>query len=167
MSNDFILGFMAGMLSIILLGLIIYAISKLDFKRRKFKRGNEYFIDILINLIINTVIIINVSDQLMIFKFLSYIIVIAIVILSSYVAHLTFSKKKDWVGKLLTSVFANVGLFAFAMGLFCVIEGWKTNGNLLSYGSILIAIGSFAMMFFIAFLQFIDGKQKNKTDENQ
>lgn len=42
------------------------------------------------------------------------------------------------------------------MGLFCVIEGWKSATEFLSYGSVLIAIGSFAMMFFIDFLQFLD-----------
>ncbi len=46
----------------------------------------------------------------------------AIVIISSRIAHSTFAKKEDWVGKLLTSVFANIGMFTFVMGLFRRME---------------------------------------------
>ncbi|MGE7111206.1 hypothetical protein [Lysinibacillus sp. NPDC047702] len=166
MSNDLILGSLAGVLFSAIIGLGINAILKFDFKRLKFTRGIDFFFEILINLFINSVILLSVSDQLRDFKFLAYITVIAVVYLSSYVAHLTFAKKKDWVEKLLTSVSANVGMFAFVMGLFCVIEGWKKADEMLSYGSVLIAIGSFAMMFFIAFLQFIDSKQKDKSVKN-
>lgn len=108
----------------------------------------------------------HLNDKLEIYGFISYVSLIAIVIISSRIAHSTFAKKEDWVGKLLTSVFANIGMFTFAMGLFCVIEGWKSASELLSYGNVVIAIGSFAMMFFIAFLKFLDCQQKNKTDEN-
>ncbi|WP_445477369.1 hypothetical protein ACULLL_12615 [Lysinibacillus irui] len=168
MSNDFILGSLAGVLFCVIVWLAICAISKVDFKKLKikFKRENEYFLEILINLFINTFIILSVSDKLDIFRFPSYVTLIAILIISSRTAHSTFAKNEEWVGKLLTSVFANVGMFTFAMGLFCVIEGWKSASELLSYGSVLIAISSFAMMFFIAFLQLIDIKQKNKTEEN-
>lgn len=93
------------------------------------------------------------NDRLGIYGFLSYVSLIAIVIISSRMAQSTFAKKEDWVGKLLTRVFANIGMFTFAMGLFCVIEGWKSASELLSYGNVVIAIGSFAMMFFIAFLK--------------
>ncbi|HBJ01834.1 MAG TPA: hypothetical protein DDY89_15410, partial [Lysinibacillus sp.] len=81
MSNDLISGVLAGILFSGIIGLTIYAISKMDLKRIKFKRGNEYFLEILINLVINTAIILSVSDRLEIFKFFSYICLIAIVIL--------------------------------------------------------------------------------------
>lgn len=91
------------------------------------------------------------NDRLEIYGFFSYVSLLAIVIISSRIAHSTFAKKEDWLGKRLTSVFANICMFSFAMGLFCVIEGWKRASELLSYVNVLIAIGSFAMMFFIAF----------------
>ncbi|KMN40272.1 hypothetical protein VK91_10910 [Lysinibacillus sp. LK3] len=62
------------------------------------------------------------NDILEIYGFFSYVSLITIVIISSRIAHSTFAKKEDWVGKLLTSVFANIGMFTFVMGLFRRME---------------------------------------------
>lgn len=166
MSIDFILGSMAGILFTVMLGLIITESLKINFEKVKFRSTFSIAIEIFVNFSINLFILFAVIDHLKIMKLLTYLLFIVVIVLSSYVAHLLYSKKKDWVGKLLTSFCANVGTFAFLVGVFCCIEGWKEADQSLTHGSVLIGVGSFIMMFFIAFSQLTDSHQKVEAVKN-
>lgn len=172
MSNDFILGSMAGVLSTFILGLIIYVILKTDFNRlklknelkRKLNKFLEYTLEIGINLFINLFIWSSVMfhfnrEVLNVAAFLTLIISISTAL---YITNRKGSISKKISSRLAFCFAANAGLYSFMIGIFCCFDGWNSKGNLLSYGSIFIGVGAFCMAFFIAFSQLIE----NETQKN-
>lgn len=176
MSNDFILGSLAGVFFTVLIRLLILEILRFDkfiYKRLGKQRyfnwqtGFVYTTIILINLVFDLIMWNSVKTHLDGFSnlFISFTLLISIGVSLFLDYNDAYYKLNGKMQRIMYSSTANAGIFSFIIGLICCWNGWSVEegSNLLTYGGIYIGIASFFVMFFIALTQLYDSQQKDKS----
>lgn len=173
MSNDFILGSLAGIFFTVILGLLIREILKFDFKRLESYSMRGYinsktfcvfFITIPLDVGFDLFMWTSINDKIDNYNFVILIVFILLVPLTIFMDFQnTQKKKKSIVERITFNLSAHLGLFSLTIGLACCMHGWnKTEDSLLTYGGIYISFSSFWIMLFIALTQFLENQQKDK-----
>ena len=172
MSNDFILGCIVGFIFTEILALVVYSLLSSSEKNSNnisyisFQTFWGLFLTFIICIVFDLIILNSISDKIN--KYANWSINAVLVALSVTTIILDYlntrGKQKNVLERFAFNMPVHLGLFSLVAGLICCIAGWTiTEGNLLTYGGIFIAIGSFFFMFFIAIAQAIDSQKKDKT----
>ena len=179
MSSDFILGCPAGGLFIAIAVLVVQWITDIEcgfgwfcLKFKKIKKYINvknimiYIVSLVISLLINIFIwsqVINLLGESSNRYVIGILVIVCIIHL--YIDGYVYFNFKNAAGveRIAYNFAANIGLFSFFIGMVsCFKDNVGPKAEILTYGGIFIAIGSFFMMLFIALFQLLENQQKDK-----